>query len=179
MTGPAGGRRRRYAHQARRRRQPILAVTAGVLLAAVFVPVRVASTVRQLRPRGSTTPRGRDRRNISPTNVGAPVDDRAAGRTPLDCTPLDCTRSTAPATTAPKTTTGPAPPAGPAEPGVLIRVVPAVRDVQIMIGRTVYTTAADGIVDVPNARGTVHVTYIGYSVIPALQQVAFGPGPTV
>ena len=47
------------------------------------------------------------------------------------------------------------------------------RDVQIMIGRTVYTTAADGIVDVPNARGTVHVTYIGYSVTPALQQVAF------
>jgi hypothetical protein len=58
-------------------------------------------------------------------------------------------------------------------PGILIRVVPAVRDVQVMVDQTLYTTTADGTIDVHAARGTVPVSFVGYSVIPALQEVAF------
>lgn len=51
--------------------------------------------------------------------------------------------------------------------------MPAVRDVQVLVDQTLYTTTSDGIINAPSARGKISVSYVGYSVIPALQEVSF------
>jgi len=58
-------------------------------------------------------------------------------------------------------------------PGIRIQAVPALRDIQVMIDGTSFTTNADGVIDAPEIRGSVSVRYLGYSASPPLQQVGF------
>lgn len=142
MTDRLPPARRQYAHRASRRRQPVYAITAGVLVVALCIPIWRAvsdrSGHRATSHRVTTT---------QPSSTTAPAAPRPSGPT---STPIPQTG-----------------------PGVQIKVVPAVRDVQVMVDGTLYTTTSDGLVEAPGARGTVQVAFVGYSVIPALQEVAF------
>ena len=172
MTGPRRRWRRRYAHSASHRREPVFAITAGLLVLALCIPVAYRAlsddsdhrTTHQAAAKGQTsTPRTSSRSATSTTSTTP-----RPGAIPRSTEPTT-TKPTAPSTTTPATA-----PIPQAAPGILIRVVPAVRDIQISVGGTLYTTSADGIVAVPGARGDVPVTYVGYSVSPPLQLVSLG-----
>ncbi len=152
MTSPTRHGRRRYAHRASsRRREPVFAITAGVLLVALCIPV----AWRALSNRSDRRVAARRAAPSNPSSVPRPL-----------AAPPTTSLGTVSRTTGPPTT-----PIPPTAPGVLIHVVPALRDIQFRVGQTLYTTSSDGMVDVPDARGNVKVSYVGYSVTPPLQQI--------
>lgn len=153
--------RRRYAHRATRGRQPLFAVAAGVILVALCIPLawRALSGDDHSTAGQDATP---SRQAASRRTTSSPSPSTGAATSSVEAAP-----TTAPSA-APSTTSS-----ARVSPGVLIRVVPAVRDVQVLVDQTLYTTTSDGTIDVPTARGTVPVSFVGYSVIPALQEVVF------
>jgi len=153
MTAPTRRGRRRYAHRASSRREPIYAIAAGVIVVALCIPVawRALSndSNHEAAPKRVTSTSSAPRSSAAPTK--APKSTSSSPEiTPPARTPIARTA-----------------------PGIQIRVVPAVRDVQVMVNQTLYTATSDGVVNVPSARGSINVSYVGYSVIPALQVVTF------
>lgn len=147
--------RRNYAHRASSHREPIFAIAAGILVVAIGIPVA-------WRALSDDSGHGATARRAASTS-SAPQSSAPRGSTPIPSS-----GSSTPKTTPPVTT-----PLARTSPGILIRVVPAVRDVQVMVDQTLYTTTSNGIINVPSARGNIDVAYVGYSVIPALQEVSF------
>ncbi len=99
----------------------------------------------------------------APLVSGANTDD-GSGPTPA---PQATTTTIAPGD-------GPATTAPPAGPSVLrIQVVPAVRDLVVLVDDRRYSSDADGLIVAPTTRDEASVTVLGYSVLPSFQQVAF------
>ncbi|MDQ6696255.1 MAG: hypothetical protein M3Z46_02195, partial [Actinomycetota bacterium] len=158
--------RRAYAHRASSRREPIFAIAAGILVVAIGIPVAwraLSDDSGHPAAPHRTTSTSSAPRSASPHSP-IPGPSSGPGTQPQATQPQLTQTPTSPPVTTPLAQTS---------PGVLIRVVPAVRDVQVMVDQTLYTTTSDGIIRVPSARGNIDVAYVGYSVIPALQEVTF------
>lgn len=109
------------------------------------------------------------------------VDDGGGAETPPPATSVEAsatTEATVPPEASTTTSTTEVPPSSdpatePVAPVLRVRVVPAVRDVGVMIDGTRYDSDADGLIEAPVADAEAEVTVVGYTVTPALQQITF------
>lgn len=116
----------------------------------------------------------------APLVSGASTDGGASAPSPPSTTVAPSTEATTNTTVAPSTeATTSTPPAGPSV--LRIQVVPAVRDVVVLVDDERYSSDGDGLIEATTASDEASITVLGYSVSPSFQQVAFtgwGDGST-
>lgn len=138
---------------------PILALVVLLLVGVLAAPDLLRSLPN---PLGSdeTTTGAPDRRSTTtgPTTASEPTTTEGAG-----------------------TPSSSAPPATTAAPVVRLRVVPAVRDVEVIVDGRAWTSDADGLIEAIAVGPVADVTVVGYTVSPSFQEVTFtgwGDGST-